>query len=55
METRHVTVDDWEIREAGDGMSFTGYAAMFNSASSPLPFVETIAPCDSSIETTICL
>ena len=44
METRHVTVDDWEIREAGDGMSFTGYAAMFNSASSPLPFVETIAP-----------
>ena len=44
METRHVTVDDWEIREAGDGMSFTGYAAVFNSASQPLPFVETIAP-----------
>jgi HK97 family phage prohead protease len=44
LETRTVTVDDWELREAGDGMSFTGYAAVFNSPSSPLPFVETIAP-----------
>lgn len=44
METRHITVDDWEIREAGDGMSFSGYAAVFNSPSEPLPFVETIAP-----------
>jgi len=44
METRHVTVNDWELREAGDGMSFTGYAAVFNSPSAPLPFVETIAP-----------
>jgi hypothetical protein len=46
METRHVTVDEWEFREAasGDGMSFTGYAAVFNSPSEPLPFTETIAP-----------
>jgi uncharacterized protein len=44
METRHVTVDQWEIREAGEGMSFTGYAAVFNSPSEPLPFTETIAP-----------
>lgn len=44
METRHVTVDDWEFREAGDGMSFTGYAAVFDSPSEPLPFTEYIAP-----------
>lgn len=46
METRHVTVNEWEFREAasGDGMSFTGYAAVFNSPSEPLPFTETIAP-----------
>lgn len=44
METRHVTVDEWEMREAGDGMSFSGYAAVFNSPSEPLPFTETIAP-----------
>jgi HK97 family phage prohead protease len=44
METRHITVDEFEIREAGDGMSFTGYAAVFNSPSEPLPFTETIAP-----------
>ena len=44
METRTFTVDDIEVREAGDGMSFTGYAAVFNSPSEPLPFTETIAP-----------
>lgn len=43
-ETRHITVDEWEFREDGDGMSFTGYAAVFNSPSEPLPFIETIAP-----------
>jgi HK97 family phage prohead protease len=32
------------MRESGDGMSFAGYAAVFNSESQPLPFVETIAP-----------
>jgi HK97 family phage prohead protease len=44
LETRTVTVNDWEMRESGDGMSFAGYAAVFNSESQPLPFVETIAP-----------
>lgn len=44
LETRTVTVDEWELREVGDGMSFAGYAAVFNSDSQPLPFVETIAP-----------
>jgi uncharacterized protein len=33
-----------EVREDGDGMSFSGYAAVFNSASEPLPFIERIAP-----------
>lgn len=44
VETRHVTVNEWEFRDAGDGMSFSGYAAVFNSPSEPLPFRETIAP-----------
>lgn len=46
IETRRVTVSDFELRAnpAGDGMSFTGYAAVFNSPSEPLPFIETIAP-----------
>lgn len=46
METRNITVDEWEMREAGDSMSFTGYAAVFNSDSEPIPpgFTETIAP-----------
>jgi len=47
METRHVTVNEWEFREAasGEGMSFTGYAAVFNSSSELLgSFYETIAP-----------
>ena len=44
METRTITVDDIEVREAGDGMTFSGYAAVFNSPSEPLPFTETIAP-----------
>jgi hypothetical protein len=42
VETRHVTVNDFEIRETGDGMSFTGYAAVFDSPSEPLPWTETI-------------
>jgi HK97 family phage prohead protease len=45
METRTFTVDDLEVREAPEGMSFEGYAAVFNSASEPLGhFTETIAP-----------
>lgn len=43
---------DYEIRETQDGMTFEGYAAVFNSPSHPLPgtmrsagvFVERIAP-----------
>jgi HK97 family phage prohead protease len=33
-----------ELREEGDGMTFTGYAAKFNSPSQPLPFTEVIKP-----------
>ena len=46
VETRRITVNEFEIRELGegDGMAFTGYAAVFNSASEPLPFIERIAP-----------
>jgi HK97 family phage prohead protease len=41
VRTEHV---DLEIRETGDGMTFEGYAAVFNSPSQPLPFIETIKP-----------
>jgi HK97 family phage prohead protease len=41
IRTEHV---DLEIRETGDGMTFEGYAAVFNSPSQPLPFIETIKP-----------
>lgn len=34
----------FEIRETQDGMRFSGYAAVFNSPSEPLPFTERIAP-----------
>lgn len=46
VETRHVTVNEWEFRETSDGMAFSGYAAVFNSDSEPIPpgFTETIAP-----------
>ena len=43
METRTLSVD-YEIRETGDGMTFEGYAAIFDSPSEPLPFTERIAP-----------
>jgi HK97 family phage prohead protease len=41
--TQEVT---FELRavEDGDGMTFTGYAAVFNSPSEPLPFTERISP-----------
>ena len=43
VETRyHVT--DIEVREYEEGMRFTGYAALFNSRSEPLPFIEVIEP-----------
>lgn len=35
---------DFEIRETPAGMTFEGYAAVFNSDSQPLPFIERIAP-----------
>jgi len=46
VETRRVTFNDFELRAApqGDGMTFSGYAAVFNSDSEPLPFIERIAP-----------
>jgi hypothetical protein len=33
-----------ELRSVGDGNTFVGYAARFNSDSQPLPFIERIAP-----------
>jgi HK97 family phage prohead protease len=46
VETRRITSNDFELRAdpQGNGMSFTGYAAVFNSPSEPLPFTERIAP-----------
>lgn len=44
LETR-VNPVEFEVRELEDGgMMFTGYAAVFNSPSEPLPFIERIAP-----------
>jgi HK97 family phage prohead protease len=42
METRAHFVDDMEIRAVGDKMTFKGYAAVFDSDSEPLPFIERI-------------
>jgi len=44
VETRRLVVQDFEIRQEGDGMTFRGYAAVFNSDSEPLPFIERIMP-----------
>jgi len=33
-----------ELRQEGDGSTFVGYAAVFDSPSEPLPFIERIAP-----------
>jgi HK97 family phage prohead protease len=41
---QRVAVSDLEIRQEGDGMTLRGYAAVFNSPSQPLPFIETIEP-----------
>lgn len=48
---RRYAIDGWQaadfqIRAEGDGMTFHGYAAVFNSDSNPLPFwgTERIAP-----------
>ena len=46
LEQRTVEMTDFEIRQVDDdlpyGMSFSGYAAVFDSPSQPLPFTETI-------------
>lgn len=45
IERRTYTVRDIETRQAEDGtMRLSGYAAVFNDNSVPLPFVERIAP-----------
>lgn len=43
VETRTNPVE-LEIRETSEGMTFEGYAALFDSPSQPLPFTERIAP-----------
>ena len=43
LETR-INPAEFEVRETEEGMSFSGYAAVFNSDSQPLPFTERIAP-----------
>ena len=44
IERRTYSVRDVEARADGDGMRLAGYAAVFNDASVPLPFKESIAP-----------
>jgi HK97 family phage prohead protease len=44
IERREAVLTDLEIRAEGDGMTLRGYAAVFNSPSQPLPFIETIEP-----------
>jgi HK97 family phage prohead protease len=39
-----VRTKQMELRAIGDGMTFEGYAAVFNSPSEPLPFTEIVAP-----------
>jgi len=41
---RREMLHDLEIRQEGEGMTLRGYAAVFNSPSQPLPFIETIEP-----------
>jgi HK97 family phage prohead protease len=43
-QEKRVSLADFEVRETADGMAFEGYAAVFNSDSQPLPFIERIAP-----------
>jgi HK97 family phage prohead protease len=39
---RREAFQDLEVRAEGNGMTLRGYAAIFNSPSQPLPFIETI-------------
>ncbi len=43
VETRTNPIE-LEVREESGGMTFEGYAAVFNTDSAPLPFIERIAP-----------
>lgn len=44
VEVRQNQVQDLELRQDADKATFVGYAAVFNSDSEPLPFVEQIRP-----------
>jgi len=44
LEQRTNPFDDYELIQDAEGMSFEGYAALFDSPSKPLPFIERIAP-----------
>lgn len=44
IETREIHVADLELRETSNGRTFAGYAAVFESDSEPLPFIERIKP-----------
>lgn len=44
VEMRHNQVQDLELRQEGNSAQFVGYAAVFNSDSEPLPFIEQIRP-----------
>jgi len=44
VETRRFATNDFELRVNAEGFSFSGYAAVFNSDSLPLPFIERISP-----------
>lgn len=41
---QRVALQNLEIRAEGNGMTLRGYAAVFNSPSQPLPFIERIEP-----------
>ena len=44
VEVRQMQVQDLELRQGADKATFVGYAAVFNSDSEPLPFIEQIRP-----------
>ena len=44
VEMRQMQVQDLELRQEADKATFVGYAAVFNSDSEPLPFIEQIRP-----------
>jgi hypothetical protein len=44
MMEQRTALETIELRQEGDGMTFTGYAAKFNTPSQPLPFTEIIKP-----------